>query len=277
MKILIPPKKEQPSLISTLFEELLLEDSRIQTQEQVVSFSKLLLKQSGKLREDSKPTEEESLQLENLRNTLNSQWKEKRDLVGKTKIDVCYAKITMLVLMMIIYASDTVSVFNTQTIFFVWYSSVIIMGILLSLLVLYTLLKLFRRIRAINQSDVEHGTEKQICFGNMELSFTEQLEKCVDFYSKEVFPLKEQARSRDKYASFLMKSSLIVFILNAVALTVYCIIAALKLLDNESIAALPLLFMIPFTAAIDFILIVAFSDETTCSRVTSEGTTLIIL
>ncbi|KAF1750587.1 hypothetical protein GCK72_017138 [Caenorhabditis remanei] len=209
MKILIPPKKEQPNLISTLFEELLLEDSRIRTQEQVFSFSKRLIEQSGKLRKDSKPTEEESLQLENLRNTLNTQWKEKRDLVGKTKIDVCYAKITMLVLMTIIYASDTVSVFKTQTIFFVWYSSVIIMGIFLSLVVLYTLLKLFRRIRAINQSDVEHGTEKQICFGNMELSFTEQLEKCVDFYSKEVFPLKEQARSRDKNPTTKARPSIV--------------------------------------------------------------------
>ena len=91
MKILIPLKKEQPSLISTLFEEFLLEESRIRTQQQVVSFSKLLVKQFGRLREDSKPTEEESLQLENLRNTLNTQWKEKRDLVGKRKIDVCYA------------------------------------------------------------------------------------------------------------------------------------------------------------------------------------------
>ncbi|KAF1750588.1 hypothetical protein GCK72_017139 [Caenorhabditis remanei] len=261
MKILIPLKKEQPSLISTLFEELLLEESRIQTQEQVVSFSKLLIKQFGRLREDSKPTEKESLQLENLKNTLNTQWKEKRDLVGKTKIDVCYAKITTLVLMMIIYASDTVSVFKTQKIILFFYSSVIIMGILLSLVVLYTLLKLFRRIRATNQSDVEHGTEKQICFGYMELSFMEQLEKCVDFYSKEVFPLKEQARLQGKYASFLIKISLIVFILNAVALTVYCIIAALKLLDNESIVLLPLLLMLPFMVAVDFILFVAFFDK----------------
>ncbi|KAF1750586.1 hypothetical protein GCK72_017137 [Caenorhabditis remanei] len=264
MKILVIPKKEQLNLnlISTLSEEFLLEDSRKQSQQQVVSFSKLLLKQSGKLGKDSKPTEEESLQLDNLRNTLNTQWKEKRDLVGKTKIDVCYAKITMLVLTTIIYASDTVCVLQTQAVKYI--TDFIIMGILLSLVVLYNLMKLCRRIIAPNKLDVENGTEKQICFGNMELSFMEQLEKCVGFYSKEVMPLKEEARALSKYSSLWIKSSLIVFVPQAVAMTIYCIIVAFKLLDNESIIAAPLLLLgYPFIAATAFIFIVAILETAT--------------
>ncbi|EFP02273.1 hypothetical protein CRE_21591 [Caenorhabditis remanei] len=234
MKILIPPKKKQPNLLSTLFEELLLEDSRIRTQEQVVSFSKLLIKQFGRLREDSKPTEKESLQLENLKNTLNTQWKDKRDLIAERKIDVCYAKITVLVLMTIIYASDTVSVFKTQKIIFVWYSSVIIMGILLSLVVLYTLLKLFRRIKAEKQSEKKLDPERQVVLEKMNDDYSEQLEKCMDFYSKEVMPLKEEARTLSNRVFILIIISVLIFLMNQWAVTFYGINEALKKFNNDS-------------------------------------------
>ncbi|KAF1750590.1 hypothetical protein GCK72_017141 [Caenorhabditis remanei] len=200
MKILIPPKKKAPNLISTLFEEFLLEGSRKQSQQQVVLFLKLLIKQSGKLREDSKPTEEESLQLENLRNTLNTQWKEKRDLIGENKVYVCYAKLGLLFVLTFL-CTFTMVVKQILAVNCTWYPLVIIMEILVSLVVLYRLLKLRRQIIAANQSDVEEGTVKHISFGNMELSYTEKLEKCVDFYSKEVMPLKEKARTLDNHVS----------------------------------------------------------------------------
>ena len=101
MKILIPAKNETPNLIFTLFEECSLEGLRKRSQRQVVALSKLLIKESGRLREDSKPTEEESLQLENLRNTLNTQWKEKRDSIAEREVYVCYAVSLILKYMMI--------------------------------------------------------------------------------------------------------------------------------------------------------------------------------
>ncbi|KAF1750594.1 hypothetical protein GCK72_017145 [Caenorhabditis remanei] len=156
--------------------------------------------QSGKLREDSKPTEEESLQLENLRNTLNTQWKEKRDLIGENKVYVCYAKLGLLFVLTFL-CTFTMVLKQILAVNCTWYPLVIIMEILVSLVVLYRLLKLRRQIIAANQSDVEEGTVKHISFGNMELSYTEKLEKCVDFYSKEVMPLKEKARALFNHVS----------------------------------------------------------------------------
>ena len=164
MKILVIPKKEQLNLnlISTLSEEFLLEDSEIRSQQQVVSFSKLLLKQSGKICEDSKPTEEESLQLENLRNTLNTQWKEKSDLIAENKVYVCYAvslfceinddcntffqKISLLIILTLVSVCYTMGFLHILNVNDIWYPIVIIIEILMSLVVLYRLLKLRRRI-----------------------------------------------------------------------------------------------------------------------------------
>ncbi|KAF1750584.1 hypothetical protein GCK72_017135 [Caenorhabditis remanei] len=177
MKILIPPKKEQPNLISTLFEEFLLEDSRKRSQQQI----------------------------------------------------------------------------------------------LVSLVFLYRLLKLRRRIIAESQSDVEHGTEKQIVLEKRNesmLSYTEQLEKCVDFYSKEVFPLKKTARALSNHASLWGILCFSIIILNVSIFQFYFIIEALKQFNNESAIALhaladafPMLLGTSLITAIGFIFVGAFLSK----------------
>ncbi|KAF1750589.1 hypothetical protein GCK72_017140 [Caenorhabditis remanei] len=268
MKILIPPKKEQPNLISTLFEEFLLDDSRKRSQQQVVSFSKLLIEQSGKLREDSKPTEEESLQLENLRNTLNNQWKEQSDLIAENKVYVCYAKISLLIILTLVSVCYTMGFLHILNVNDIWYPIVIIIEILMSLVVLYRLLKLRQRIITESQSDVELGTEKQIVLETMKLSYTEQLERCVDFYSKEVMPLKEEAKALSNHAYLWGILCFSIFILNVSIFQIFCVIEALKQFNKDLTLALQILAnalqMLPgisFIAAIAFIFVVTFLRE----------------
>ncbi|KAF1750585.1 hypothetical protein GCK72_017136 [Caenorhabditis remanei] len=234
MKILIPAKNETPNLIFTLFEECSLEGLRKRSQRQVVALSKLLIKQSGKLRKDSKPTEEESLQLENLRNTLNTQWKEKRDLIGDREVYVCYAKIILLLVLTFLCVVYTICFSQTLAVNYTWYRLVIILEILLSLVFLYRLLKLSRRIIAEKQSEKKLGPERQVVLEKMNDDYSEQLEKCMDFYSKEVMPLKEEARTLDNRVFLWIIISVFIFLMNLWAVTFYGINEALKEFNNDS-------------------------------------------
>ncbi|KAF1750583.1 hypothetical protein GCK72_017134 [Caenorhabditis remanei] len=246
MKILIPPKEEAPGLIFTLFERVPLDDSRIGSQQQVVSLSKLLIKQFGKLREDSKPTEEESLQLENLRNTLNTQWKEKRDSIGDREVYVCYAKIILLLVLTFLCVVYTICFSQILAVNYTWYRLVIIMEILVSLVVLFNILKLRRRIIAEKQSEKKLGPERQVVLEKMNDDYSEQLEKCMDFYSKEVMPLKEEARTLDNRVFLLIIISMSIFLMNTWTLSFYGTMEAIKELNHDEIISA--IVVIPMTS-----------------------------